>query len=162
MAFTEFENLHGESRVWIYRSSRALDEEEVNKADGWLKKFIDQWTAHNQGLNAFGKVYLARFMVIVLDELSSSAASGCSIDAQVRFVKDVGNTLNIDFFDRLHFDFELGGEVVSYHKDDVGKLMDEGILSDTSVIFDHLVKTKREFEQNWKKELSKSWHYGLI
>ncbi len=162
MAFTQIENLHDQSRVWIYRSSRVLEGEEINKADAWLRKFIDQWTAHSQKLNAFGKVYCGRFIVIVLDEYSSSEASGCSIDAQVRFLKEVGNDLNVDFFDRLHFDFDIEGEVVSYHKDDVKKLLKQGALSDASLVFDHLVKTKREFDQNWRKELAQSWHYRLI
>ena len=127
-----------------------------------LLKFVDQWTAHNHQLNAFGQVFHNRFIVIILDEMNSSLASGCSIDSQVNFIRELGENLEVDFFDRLHFDFLLDGEVVSFHKDEVGQHLESGILQKSTLVFDHLIKTKAEFEKTWQKELSKSWHSRLI
>lgn len=162
MAFTSFDTLHELSRVWIYRSSRVLTDDEVTKVKDGLRKFSDQWTAHNQTLNAHATVHHNRFITIFLDEHSSSQASGCSIDSQVRFVKDIGNALNVDFFDRLHFDFVIDGEIQSIHKDDVKGLIESGDLSNDSTVLDHLVKSKSEFLSRWQKPLSESWHARLI
>ena len=66
------------------------------------------------------------------------------------------------FFDRLHFDFEIEGRIETYHKDDIKELIGNGRLSPSSVVFDHLVKSKREFDLNWKKSFSESWHSRLV
>ena len=162
MAYTSFESLHDLSRVWIYRSSIDLSDEQVLNINQWLLEFIEQWTAHNQTLKSHGSVYHNKFIVICLDEYSSSQASGCSIDSQVRFIKDIGNSLNIDFFDRLHFDFFISDSVVSYHKDEVKDMIDSGQLDKDPIVLDHLVKNKSEFEKKWMKPLSTSWHSNLI
>lgn len=162
MAFAPIESLDDGSRVWIYRSDRILKAEEVSQVNKWLGQFIQQWTAHNQTLEAYGEVYHDRFVVIVLDEIKAASASGCSIDAQVRFIKEVGTELQIDFFDRLNFDFMIDGDVVTYHKDEVKGLIEDGKLSLDSLVFDHLVKDKSSFLSTWTKPLSDSWHMRLI
>ena len=113
MAKLSYESLSDSSRIWIYRSDRLLSAEETLKVDNWLNQFTEKWTAHNQSLKAFGQVYHSKFIVILLDEESSNQASGCSIDSQVRFIKDIGAALNIDFFDRLHFDFLIDNSRLS-------------------------------------------------
>lgn len=162
MAVASYQSLADSSRVWIYRANRKLTDEEVIQVDAWSEKFITQWTAHSHSLNALSKVYHSQFLVIFLDEESSTQASGCSIDSQVRFIKEVGNALNVDFFDRLHFDFVLNEEVISIHKDEVQSKITSGELSADSLVLDHLVKTKAQFTSAWSVPLSQSWHKRLI
>lgn len=162
MAFTDYASLSDDSRVWIYRSSRELNDEEVIQLNQWLEEFVSQWTAHNQQLNSFAKVYKNRFVIIFLDEQSSTAASGCSIDSQVRFMKEIENALNIDLFDRLHFDFLVDEKIISIHKDEIKQRMSEGLIEESSLVFDHLIKCKADFEASWVKPFSKSWHARLV
>ncbi|MDZ7936146.1 MAG: hypothetical protein U5M51_14505 [Emticicia sp.] len=42
-----------------------------------------------------------------------NAASGCSIDASTRWFKELGDALNIDFFDRSQAYFE-GDEIKTF------------------------------------------------
>ena len=162
MAIAAYEHLSDSSRVWIYRSDRRLTIDEENKVNNWLSQFVQQWTAHNNSLSANAKVYHHQFIVILLDEENSAEASGCSIDSQVRFIKDMGNALKVDFFDRLYFDFLEGDQVVSYHKDEVKNKIESGELSSDPLVFDHVVKTKHKFVENWAVPLSQSWHSRLI
>jgi hypothetical protein len=162
MAIATYETLSDSSRLWIYRADRVLNDDEVAKINSWLTKFINQWTAHNQTLKAFGTIYHSRFITIFLDEENSSQASGCSIDSQVRFIQDMGNALNVDFFDRLHFDFMVEDGILTYHKDDVTTKIQDGDISEDTMVMDHLVKTKKQFEDSWLVPLSQSWHKRLI
>tara|TARA_Y100000385_G_C13059324_1_gene623540 strand:- start:1387 stop:1875 length:489 start_codon:yes stop_codon:yes gene_type:complete len=162
MAKSSYESLSDSSRIWIYRSDRLLSAEETLKIDNWLNQFTEKWTAHNQSLKAFGQVYHSKFIVILLDEESSNQASGCSIDSQVRFIKDIGKALNVDFFDRLHFDFLIDNSIITIHKNKVLSKIEEGILSEESLVLDHLVKSKMQFEHAWSVPLSQSWHRRLI
>ena len=162
MAFASFDSLPDSSRVWVYRSSRPFSAEEEMNVNHWLQQFVDKWTAHNVTLLANAQVFHSQFIVITLDENSSTQASGCSIDSQVRFITQIGNQLNIDLFDRLTFDFEIEGKVVSIHKDEVRDLISKGQIKETSQVFDHLVKTKEALSNNWLVTLNQSWHNRLI
>ena len=162
MAFTSYEDLGDTSRIWIYRANRQLQESEISNIDEWLTKFLNQWTAHNQTLNAYGKVFRNQFLVIMLDEGNSANASGCSIDAQVHFIKEIEKAVGIDLFDRMHFDFDLDGEILTLHKSKVKENIEEGRINNDSLVYDHLVKNKSEFETKWLKPLSQSWHSKLI
>ena len=161
MAFADYKSLADSSRTWIYRSDRKLSKTEEVKVEEWILQFIDKWTAHNQTLRAFGKVYHSQFLVIFLDEESSTQASGCSIDAQVRFIKEVGNALDINFFDRMHFDFIEEEKIISFHKDEIAKKIEIGVLREDSLSIQIiLVKSKKDFENVWSVPLNKSWHFA--
>ncbi|MEM7299203.1 MAG: ABC transporter ATPase [Bacteroidota bacterium] len=162
MARAPFDTLAESSRVWIYRSHRPLSEQEVKITSDSLDQFLDSWTAHNVELLANAQVLHHQFIVITLDENSSSAASGCSIDAQVRFVRALGDSLKVDFFDRLTFDFLIDKDVQSIKKDEVQGLINQGSINDDALVFDHLVKTKNQFTHRWILPLNESWHYRLI
>ncbi|MEE9371733.1 MAG: hypothetical protein V3V00_01640 [Saprospiraceae bacterium] len=162
MALATFNSLSDSSRVWIYRSDRKLAPNETIQVSKWIEQFINQWTAHNHTLKAHGSVYHDRFIVILLDEESSAQASGCSIDSQVRFVKDVGESLKIDFFDRLHFDFIIDNKVITIHKDEVQPKISSGDIDKNILVLNHLVKTKSQFINEWSVPLSESWHQRLI
>lgn len=96
----KFETLNPESRVWLYQAHRALSPTEINWLQDELNQFTEQWAAHGNQLQAAGKVLNPFFIALAVD-LTHENASGCSIDASVRFVKAVGNELNVDFFNRL-------------------------------------------------------------
>lgn len=96
----KFETLNPASRVWLYQSNKALTPSEMSWLQDELNRFTEQWAAHGNQLQAAGKVLNPFFIALAVD-LTHENASGCSIDASVRFVKSVGNELNVDFFNRL-------------------------------------------------------------
>ncbi|TXI85715.1 MAG: hypothetical protein E6Q37_05730 [Crocinitomicaceae bacterium] len=96
----KFETLNPASRVWLYQASKALTPTEMSWLQEELDRFTEQWAAHGNQLQAAGKVMNPFFIALAVD-LTHENASGCSIDASVRFVKSVGNELNVDFFNRL-------------------------------------------------------------
>ncbi|MEO8533747.1 MAG: ABC transporter ATPase, partial [Flavobacterium sp.] len=43
--YIPFENLPGESRIWIYQSNRKFSDEEFSEIESDLKSFIEGWAA---------------------------------------------------------------------------------------------------------------------
>jgi len=89
------------SRVWVYAASRPLTKDDKAIAENLLNRFISQWATHGSAMTAGACVLFDRFLVIAADE-QKMAASGCSIDSSVRVIKEIGQTISVDFFDRLN------------------------------------------------------------
>jgi len=83
---TDFKNLPGDSRIWIYQANRKLREEEVGQIATKTKTFLEQWTAHGSDLEAGFEIRYNRFIVIGLNQ-ENATTSGCSIDTSVNFIQ---------------------------------------------------------------------------
>ena len=96
-----FPNLPSHSRVWLYLADRKLDATEAHFLNEKLKLFLDSWAAHNKKLTCDGTLLFSQYLILAVNE-DVESASGCSIDSSVRFVKSLGQELNVDFFNRLN------------------------------------------------------------
>ncbi len=94
-----FDELPTSARVWIYQASRLLTISEQSTAAAYLQKATEQWAAHGSPLKSSFKIVQNRFVIIAADE-SFNVASGCSIDASTYWLKELGEHLRVDFFDR--------------------------------------------------------------
>jgi len=153
----QLSELNDHSRVWIYQSERLLSGEEVDylKIEG--KKFVKEWAAHGSKLLASMDVIHRLFMVIAADE-ESIMASGCSIDASVHWVKEMGNKLNIDFFNRLNIALKLNSdEIQIMTPDEVERAIGTGVINEETLTFNTLVKNLGEFKSKFEIPLSQSW-----
>ena len=97
-----FDHLSPHSKVWIYTANREFSSEDEAIIADAMKRFLPQWAAHGNALFGDYSLEYQRFLILVVDE-SQAGASGCSIDTSVRFIKDLGTRLNIDFFNRLAY-----------------------------------------------------------
>jgi len=156
-----FEGLSPDSRVWIYQSNRTLSDVEVDKINPMLSEFSAQWVSHNQQLKAAGEILYNRFLVLMVDQ-TMAGASGCSIDSSVRFITDLGNQIGVSFFDRMTFPYRKNDQIQFASKDEFEQLFANGVIDDNTVVFDNLVKTKKELESVWEKPLAQSWHKRFV
>lgn len=143
-----FENFPDNSQVWIYGANRFLTSTEENFVQEELDKFITNWATHGTDLFAKGSVLHHNFIVIVADE-NKVRASGCSIDSSVRFLKDLGNELNVDFFNRLSVLLEKEGDYKRIPFNELAENMDWNM-------FDPMVKNLAEFKSKWIVPVSES------
>jgi hypothetical protein len=63
---------------------------------------------------------------------------------------------------RLLFAYKKADEVVVAEKDEFERLVDEGIISDDTVVFDNLVDTVHALNHRWEVPFSRSWHKVLV
>jgi hypothetical protein len=158
---TAFQTLPPSSRVWIYQANRPFLPEEVPQLKEHVHRFAQNWISHNRLLQASGDVLYDQFIVLTVDE-SQVDAGGCSIDRSVHFLKQFENAYGVDLFDRMTFTW-LDGEIVrSADSREFARLYQEGKITDETLVFDNLVKTKGELEEKWLKPLNESWHRRFL
>ena len=102
-----FDSLPDHARIWIYPSNRKLSEEEVALVKERTSEFLTQWTAHGTDLTAGFDLPYDRFLVISLNQ-DQAAASGCSIDASVRFIQSLQEELGVDLLYKMNVTFYSG------------------------------------------------------
>jgi hypothetical protein len=88
------------SRVWLYQTNRAIAFEEQEILQSHLNEFAANWKAHGKNLEAKFWFHNPYLLICEVDE-SLWGASGCSIDAKVHFLKELGIRYDIDFFVRM-------------------------------------------------------------
>lgn len=156
-----FEDLPDTARLWIYPASRALNSRELTELEPKLEAFAASWTGHRRDLRAYAGVWSERFLVIGVDE-TSAAASGCSIDASVRFVRSIGEVLGVDFFDRMTFYVKVESAIRAYPAGAFAEAYEDGELTDASTVIDPLVTSKAAALAGFEKPLADSWHARFV
>ncbi len=154
--------LSPESKVWIYQSNRRFTEAESEQIQQELQQFVMEWAAHGQHLQAVAQLHYQQFIVFMVDEKAAYAASGCSIDSSVHFLKDVEKRYGVNLFNRLKVAYRDGEEVKTVSQSTFRKLLAEGVVQASTVVFNNLVATKAAFDTQWEVPISESWHKQLL
>jgi hypothetical protein len=151
-----------DAKVWIYQSNRKLNQDESRAIQHELNQFTRSWQAHNHALKAEGKVLHDRFIVIMVDE-SFHAPSGCSIDVSVHFIQNIERIFGLVLLDRLLLAYEKpDGEIEVIHKKDIGGALKAGIIHEETPVYNNLIHTKMELEDNWRIPFRESWAGNLL
>lgn len=158
---SEIENLSPDSRVWIYQCDRKLKEDEVKSIRNKVHDFIKLWTAHNHQLMAFGEVYYGYFIILMADE-THTAASGCSIDSSVHFIKELESSFGISLMNRMNIAFKENEQVFVVEKNIFETMVREGRINDITIVFNNTVSTKSEMEKKWEITFGQSWHKKIL
>ncbi|MCC4229687.1 ABC transporter ATPase [Zunongwangia profunda] len=152
-----FESLPEDSRVWIYQSNRSFTDEELVEIKQKLDEFLTQWTVHGSNLKAGYDIKYKRFITIALDQ-EVNAASGCSIDASVRFIQSLEQKYNVDLLDKMNVSFKQGEFVAYKTLTDFRKMAKNKSVSPNTIVFNNLVNNKAEYLSDWEVPASDSWH----
>ncbi len=158
---TNYTTLPDTSRVWIYQAQAPLSPKITQEIEVHLTKFATAWVSHNNQLHAFAKVFHNQFLVLMVDE-SQAGASGCSIDKSVHFMQQLEQHYQIVLFDRMTFTYKDGDTIRSASKNEFAALYKAGTITDDTLVFDNLVKTKKDFDSQWVKPLASSWHKRMV
>jgi hypothetical protein len=159
--FTQYKNLPNNSRVWVYQSDRVFTEEEIEVISEKTVDFINQWTRHGEDLKGSFTIKYNQFLVLAVDE-SFNSISGCSIDSSVRFIKALETELKIDLMNKMNITFK-DNEVINLVKlsDFQGLAREKKVTSET-IVFNNMVVTKSDFENNWEIQAKESWHKRFL
>jgi len=158
---TDFKNLPDDSRVWIYQTNRKFTEEEVTEIETKTASFLKEWTAHGSDLQAGFEIKHNRFVVIGLNQ-SIATASGCSIDASVRFIQTLEKEYNVDLMDKMNVTFYSGDYIAHKPLSDFRKMAKSKSVSKNTIVFNNLVNTKEEYLENWEVPAKESWHNRFL
>lgn len=155
------DGLDDSSKVWIYQSNRILSEAESLATQRALDQFASTWVAHNRQLKAKAQLVEGRFIILAVDE-TMAGATGCSIDASVHFLKKLQEQLQIELFDRMRFAYrDTEGNIQSADRVSFSNLYAKGVITDSTLVVDTLVKTKKDLP-HILKPLKESWHIRMV
>ncbi|MGY4385549.1 hypothetical protein ACVWYN_002589 [Pedobacter sp. UYP24] len=146
-----------QSKVWVYQSNRAFTDDEVAEVQQKLGDFAAQWKAHGHQLKAKAEVLLHFFIVFTVDE-TTSGATGCSIDASVRIIKEIEEQYGVDLFNRFNMAYLVDSKVIVTNKEDFETLINIKAVGPKTIVFNNMVQNLQEFETKWKVPFEKSWH----
>lgn len=158
MSYSDFPN---ESKIWIYQTDRELMSSEVKqiKEDG--AQFVSQWAAHGSQLKAAFDVLHKRFIVLVADE-TQAAASGCSIDASMKFIKHLEKCFDLNLFDRMQVAYEQDGEVKTADLSSFEQMIQASEITADTIVFNNTIQTFKEFHDKWRVPVQESWHARML
>ncbi len=154
--FVPFQSLPGYSRIWIYQANKKLDSKSIVILSESLKTFTENWTVHGQIMQASFDIRFDRFVILAANE-GINATSGCSIDSSVRTLKEIGQILEVDFFDRTEVAFKKDDDVLTLKISDLKNHLLKGDWSGDILMFHNLINEKSQLETGWLVPAKASW-----
>lgn len=156
-----FNSLPGTARIWIYQCNRSFTDAELEEITLSLTLFLKNWTAHGSDLQAGFEIKYKRFIVIALDQ-QINVATGCSIDASVKFIQDLESTYKVDLMDKMNVSYKQGDYVAYKSLIDFKKMAKDKAVSKNTIVFNNLVNSKAEYLEFWEVPASESWHSRFV
>ena len=144
-------------RIWIYTLSRELTNEQLVDIKNRCQNFVDNWTAHEVSLDATFSIEYNRFLIIKVNEQKYNA-SGCSIDKQLRFIKDLEALFGIELLNRMlvaYLDADSNVQVIKQSQ--VAELVKTNHITENTLVFDNTISTGNQLQTEWKKALKDTY-----
>ncbi|MHA6248675.1 hypothetical protein ACXYMU_12105 [Pontibacter sp. CAU 1760] len=154
--YIAFNELPPQARLWIYQANRPLTAAEQAEIKPLLQRFAEEWSSHGKDLQASAELLHNQFLVLANNE-SAGAASGCSIDKSVAFVRDLEQHLQVTFFDRTQLAFQKEGQVQLVPMQELKQKVAAGEINQNTLYFDTLVNNYGDLQQSWPKPAGTSW-----
>lgn len=159
--YVSYNELPQSARVWIYQSNREFTQEEIEAISAKAILFIDQWTRHGEDLKGSFTFKYNQFLIIGIDE-SFNNASGCSIDASVRFVQSLEKEFAVDLMDKLNVSFKDGERINIVKLAEFKEFARAQKITSNTIVFNNMVNTKEDIENKWEVEAKESWHQRFL
>jgi hypothetical protein len=142
--------------VWIYLSNKAFDAQTEESLKKDIETFLKDWNAHGKALTASYEILHHHFIVIKADE-EQYAASGCSIDKQFQFIKEVEKKYKLSLLDRLQVAYKDGNEVRVTHSSKIPQLLQEKTLNENTMVYNTAVSNDAAYKTSFEIPLKQSW-----
>jgi len=111
---------------------------------------------HDVSLDASFELYQNRLLIFKVNE-DKYNASGCSIDKQVRFVKELEQAFSLELLNRLLVAYENNHQVEVMKASQVKELLESKIINEHTLIFNNTITQSSELSDNWKQPLHKTY-----
>lgn len=154
--YISFDLLSDNARLWVYQSSKLINEDEQKEIINEAQSFINQWTAHGNNLQASFEIKYSRFLLIAVDE-DIANATGCSIDSSVGFIRSIGQKYGLELFDRTQIAFTIDENIEVKSMSDFKSEIKSGKMSEQIKVFNNAITKKEELKSKWLLPLSESW-----
>lgn len=149
------------AKVWVYQANRILDEDEVNYIKVVLDDFTSSWESHGKLLKGSFDVFYNLFIVLFVDE-DGDTMCGRAQDASLKIMKELEEQLEVSLLDRMVQAYKKDNKVVAATMAEFTKLIEEKEIDENTIVFNHTVTNKKDFDEKWEVPLKDSWHKQLL
>jgi len=150
------EDFSGDSRVWIYQSSRLFMISEALEMEDMLQDFVKQWNSHGDPVKGFANLFFGRFIILMADE-TGTGVSGCSTDSSVRLIKSIETKYNVEMFNRQLLAFIVKDKIETVPLAQVKYAFENNFINENSLYFNNTVLTKKQLEDHWITPVKETW-----
>jgi hypothetical protein len=156
---TPFERMPGDARLWVFAASQTLNKDQGSRLLAATDAFLAGWSAHRVPLSTARELRYDQFLFVAADE-AAAGASGCSIDALVRFMRDVEGQIGARLTDNgLVWFRDPAGNVLCVSRAEFQDLADRGAARADTIVFDNTVQTVGALRGGqWELPAKLSWH----
>ena len=155
--FVDYSTITEEAKVWVYPSSRKFYPNEIEGIESKVKDFLENWKPDDENFKASYQFLYNRFIVLFADD-ENSTLTNSDIDASVSFILGLQQEYEVELLDKMNACFKQGEYVQYKDLKDFKKLLKNKAVTAKSIIFDNLITTKVDFDNNWEIPLEESWY----
>lgn len=137
MSRITFDDLPDHGRLWVFPASRGLAAAEASTLLAWVDAYLDEWTAHGAPLRSGRELRGGHFLLVGVDE-DAEAPSGCSIDALVNRLRELGGTMGVTLIDHASVWYRDGddAQICRVSRPEFRRLARDGSVGPDTVVFD--------------------------
>lgn len=158
--FADYSTFSEEAKIWIYPSSRKFYPQELDNLQAKLHQFIEHWKNDDENFKASFQILHQRFIVFIADE--NSSLTHTDIDQQVSFIIQLQAELQVELLDKMNVCFKQGEYIQYKDVKAFKKLLKSKAVSAKTIVFDNLIQTKYELENNWEMPITESWYNRFL
>ena len=147
----KYEELSPEARVFIYPGSRKFFPNEIPEIEEKLNEFCKEL----EGVEICFKLEYNRFLVFIVSEKTPLNLE--EQNALVGFVQELEKHYDLILLDKVNVCFKQGQYVQMKEIPDFKVLIKNRGVSKKTIVFDHMVNTKNEYEDFWENPAGESW-----
>jgi hypothetical protein len=147
--YIDFAQLPDNARVWVYLSEKAVSTDQQNQIGSFLRTAMKTWAAHGEPLTGGFEFSGNHFLILGVDQ-AAHLPSGCSIDASMRWIKEINQTFGLDFLFRsiaIQNDSDISFAPIFGIK----KSVSTGIIRADSLIYDQQIQILSEYKTAFLK-----------
>ena len=156
-----FNEICDSSRIWIFQSDLKIENNKIELIKNELEKFLVQWSSHGKELKSSFEIKYNLFIIIAVDG-SVNNASGCSIDTLTNFIFDIQSKTDLNFFNRLAIAYKLNDKTCINSMSKIKEMIKTNEFFSDTIVYNNLVKTKKEYIDAWETLAINSWHKNLF
>ena len=155
--FPELTEINDSDTVWIYQASRRLNEAEQSELQASGRVFCASWATHGKPLDA--AVFLIEGMFVIVKVNSALlAASGCSIDKSLQWIRAMEQKFGTTLLDRMQVAWvDEAGSIERASLNDAKAAFASGVLTTGCKVFNHSLSNGADLKTKWLDPLPESW-----
>ena len=140
-----------ESKVYIFPSSRKLYKDELPVLQEKASKFCEDF----KGIETFFELRYGRFLVFIVSD--QTVLDLDQHNQLITFIQGLEKDFSLVLLDKVNVSFKQGEYVQMKEIPDFKKLIKNKGVSAKTVVFDHMITTKYEYENAWEMPAGQSW-----